>query len=392
MTLSPRTLLSAALALSLPAAAMAEPGSLTIGDKAPKLDIEHWFSTGSGFDKVSDFEPGRVYVVEFWATWCGPCIGSMPSLAELQEKYADKGVQIVSISDEPKATVEKFLDRKLPGVEEPEEGESEEGEDAEESAEPTTYGELTGAYSLTTDPDESTYKDYMEAAFQNGIPCCFIVGKTGEVEWIGHPMLMKRDGILDDVLDGSFDRESFKQEFEDSQKYDRLQAKVFGLLEEGEGRSAVEALEQFGAENDDAESNPMFKRMRMIAFQAAGDVDGFTRMATADLEEASDPVSTIQAARAIGEAAMGMTLPKQPIEAAVKAVNGVTEDLEGGIAAFAYDTLGLLHQAAGDLDAAIAAQKKAVEAAKDEPRLLPRLKAGLKRIEAAKKEAGSSDE
>ena len=392
MTLSPRTLLSAALALSLPAAAMAEPGSLTIGDKAPKLDIEHWFSTGSGFDKVSDFEPGRVYVVEFWATWCGPCIGSMPSLAELQEKYADKGVQIVSISDEPKATVEKFLDRKLPGVEEPEEGESEEGEDAEESAEPTTYGELTGAYSLTTDPDESTYKDYMEAAFQNGIPCCFIVGKTGEVEWIGHPMLMKRDGILDDVLDGSFDRESFKQEFEDSQKYDRLQAKVFGLLEEGEGRSAVEALEQFGAENDDAKSNPMFKRMRMIAFQAAGDVDGFTRMATADLEEASDPVSTIQAARAIGEAAMGMTLPKQPIEAAVKAVNGVTEDLEGGIAAFAYDTLGLLHQAAGDLDAAIAAQKKAVEAAKDEPRLLPRLKAGLKRIEAAKKEAGSSDE
>ena len=384
MTLSPRSVLAAALAAALPAAAMAEPGSLTIGDKAPKLDIEHWFSTGSGFGKVSDFEPGKVYVVEFWATWCGPCIGSMPSLAELQEKYADKGVQIVSISDEPKETVEKFLDRKLRGYEEPEEG-----EEAEESDEPTTYGELTSVYSLTTDPDESTYDDYMRAAYQNGIPCCFIVGKTGEVEWIGHPMAMKQQGLLDDVLDGSYDRESFKKEFEESQKFDRLQAKVGNLLNEGEGRSAIEALEQFKAENDDAESNPMFKRMLMIAFQQAGDVDGFTRMATADLKAAETPSDKISVTRMIAEAASAMTLPKQTLESAIEAVGGVTDNDDARLSAFAFNTLGMLHQAAGDLDAAVEAHEKAVKAAKDEPRLVRFMENGLKEAKAARDEKKS---
>ncbi|MFM8400950.1 MAG: TlpA disulfide reductase family protein, partial [Pirellula sp.] len=88
---------------------------LTIGSDAPALDVEHWVQNGEGkFSKVTKFEKGKVYIVEFWATWCGPCVASMPHIVETQAKYADKGVQIVSISDEPKETVEEFLDRKVP--------------------------------------------------------------------------------------------------------------------------------------------------------------------------------------------------------------------------------------------------------------------------------------
>ena len=83
--------------------------SLAVGSPAPELDVEYWLSRGTGnrFPKVTKFEAGKVYVVEFWATWCPPCRASMPRLSELQDKYADS-VQIISISDESLETVEGF--------------------------------------------------------------------------------------------------------------------------------------------------------------------------------------------------------------------------------------------------------------------------------------------
>ena len=87
---------------------------LVVGSIAPKLNVEHWVQNGGGkFPKVTDFKSGRVYVVEFWATTCGPCVQSMPHLAELQTNYADKGLQIVSISSEPLEVVKAFLENEL---------------------------------------------------------------------------------------------------------------------------------------------------------------------------------------------------------------------------------------------------------------------------------------
>ena len=143
---------------------------LGIGSEAPRLDIEHWVQDGNGFFKpVEEFQQGKVYVVEFWATWCAPCIASMPHLAELQQKYRGRGVQIISISDETLDEVQELLQK-------------------ENDEEGKTFAEINSAYSLTTDPDRSVHEDYMEASNQQGIPTSFIVGKTGQIEWIGHPM------------------------------------------------------------------------------------------------------------------------------------------------------------------------------------------------------------
>src|SRR4051812_5087620 len=68
--------------------------SLKLGDPAPELRVSNWLQG----DPVKSFEPGKIYVVEFWATWCAPCIGNMPHLAELQAKYKDQGVTVIAFT------------------------------------------------------------------------------------------------------------------------------------------------------------------------------------------------------------------------------------------------------------------------------------------------------
>ena len=46
----------------------------------------------------SDQFKGKIIVLDFWATWCGPCIAEIPSLNRLQEKYASKGVKVVGVA------------------------------------------------------------------------------------------------------------------------------------------------------------------------------------------------------------------------------------------------------------------------------------------------------
>lgn len=229
------------------ASAKADEEMLTIGSSAPAIDIEHWVSQGGGkFDKVTKFEDGKVYIIEFWATWCGPCIASMPHLAELQSNYADKGVQLISVSDEELDVVQSFLDRPV-----------KESEDEQQ-----TYGKLTSVYCLTTDPDRSVHEAYMEAAGQNGIPTAFIVGKDGRIEWIGHPMRM--DDPLQQVIEGKWDREVAKAEMLAAQRRGMITTQISKAMRNGDADKAMEiidkALEEY---SDDSELVAFLSRVRV---------------------------------------------------------------------------------------------------------------------------------
>ena len=60
---------------------------------------------------LADFK-GQVLVVNFWATWCAPCVQEMPTLAKLQAAYAGKPVKVVAVSldrNEDKALAQRFI-------------------------------------------------------------------------------------------------------------------------------------------------------------------------------------------------------------------------------------------------------------------------------------------
>ncbi len=346
--LSPAAVLAAAMPL------MAAPGdALTIGSQAPPLAIEHYVSDGA-FGPVEEFKKDRVYIVEFWATWCGPCIQSMPHLAQLQEAYRDEDVQLVSVSTEPLDTVTAFLKRESP-------------------VDDKTFGQLTSVYTLTTDPDESVYEAYMTAAGQTGIPTAFIVGKTGIVEWFGHPVNM--DEPLEKIVKGSWDREAYKKEIELEQQFQIVLQKINRLGGTGQYEDAMKVIDRFETEfiktaEESSTTRMIGKQLENFRYNLRLDSGDFgpevLTFFRAMLEDAQgDPRQVTQFAYGILASTQETEGDNPLIGDAVKAVNREVEEAPAGFQVAMHHVVAQLQAVAGNWDEAVSSQKLAVEAADD---------------------------
>jgi thiol-disulfide isomerase/thioredoxin len=133
--------------------------------------------------KPVTFEKDKVYVVEFWATWCPPCRESIPHLTALQKQYKDKGLTIIGVSSEPVETVRPYIEK---------------------------MGE-TMDYTIAVDTGGTVTAAYMDAYQQRGIPTAFIVDGQGRIAWVGYPV-GEMDDILEKVVAGDFDPQRYATE------------------------------------------------------------------------------------------------------------------------------------------------------------------------------------
>lgn len=139
---------------------------LNVGDRAPELNIFKWLKG----DHVPSFKKGKIYVLEFGATWCAPCATAIPKLTKLQRDHIDDVIVIGVFTMEPSretklngeyayiSRVKKYIEKKGDAMK-------------------YTVG--------VDDPNGSMEESWLIPAGAGGIPYAFVVDREGFIAWKG---------------------------------------------------------------------------------------------------------------------------------------------------------------------------------------------------------------
>lgn len=230
------------------------------GSPAPPLDIKAWYKGAP----IAQLDAKKTYVVEFWATWCGPCLETIPHLTELARKNPDitvLGVGIWEPNDKDKIT--KFV---------------------------ANMGDKMNYRVGWSGDKDGMAQTWMQAAMLNGIPSSFIV-RNGVIQWIGHPMAL--DKVLQSIKKGDHDlakaKAAYEKEAEKSRKEiekNQVLSQIDVLYKSGKTAEAKETLDAFAKKYPDEMQNVEFMKFSWLAKE---DPEAWKAQAKSDAN-ANDPV------------------------------------------------------------------------------------------------------
>ncbi|HVM49798.1 MAG TPA: TlpA disulfide reductase family protein [Candidatus Acidoferrum sp.] len=317
------------------ALAAGEEGKITlkIGDPAPKLQAGKWVRG----DPVRAFDKDKVYVVEFWATWCGPCRASIPHLNEIHNKFKDKGLVVIGLDcwERDESRVAPFI---------------------KDMGDKMTY--RVALDDKTSETNGAMAKTWMAAAGQNGIPTAFIVDKTAHLAWIGHPSGLNNT-LIEQVLAGQFDVKRAAAEFDKAKADEAAAEKAWTQLSQAmkakswdQAEAALKELIKATKDSEDLDS------FRLAICVGKGELDTGAALA----ERICDKVLQDAALQQNNTVWPLLSHPKcegKALETAARIAERACA-AAGGTNAYILDTLAFARFREGKKSEAIALQKKAV--------------------------------
>ncbi|MBY5735498.1 TlpA family protein disulfide reductase [Rhizobium leguminosarum] len=151
---------------------------LNSGSPAPSIKVQHWLRG----DPLSNFQLGKIYILDFLSTTCERCGPSLSHLAQLQERHSNIGVEVIAVAsreeaataDEARAEVDAWLTKWLPN----------------------------SNIRIAFDHSGEMNEHWMDASLSLCVPQAFVVDRDRNIAFIGDPDAL--DEVLPKVIDGSW--------------------------------------------------------------------------------------------------------------------------------------------------------------------------------------------
>jgi len=304
-----------------------------VGAVAPPIQAEQWLNGDA--PNLAESARRPIIVLVFFATWSEPSRNTFGLLNHLQEQHSHDGVLVVGVTDEDERAVQPLIKLPRPAV----------------------------RFRIALDPHRKLIRQYAEAAGVGFVPHAFVVDREGRIAWHGHPAQPELRDIVNQLVQGTYDREKARRLVLAACSADQLEALFRDAYVQQAWHSALLALDALL--ESDVPKQRLLRYKLTILLGDLGQEQSGRELVERILREYADDAAFLNslASDILSDPRLYVPAPDLGLSVARAAYRA-----SGGNDAAVADTYARALYVVGRLDLAIRVQQQAVQHADDTSR------------------------